>query len=87
MPPITDAALRNLRQRYHCAYTAHQSCVLALNEATMSGKRPSPELLEKEAAALRERAEARAGQLAGWTELANDNGPHEPPCVRTVERA
>lgn len=69
MPPVTDERLRELRQRYNAAYTAYQSCVLALNEAITSGNGPTPELLKNEAAALRELTEARANLLAAIGEL------------------
>jgi hypothetical protein len=59
MPGVTEAELRELRQRYNAAYTAYQSCVLALNEASVSGKGASRDLLENEARALRELTEAR----------------------------
>ncbi len=73
MPPVTDERLRELRQRYNAAYTAYQSCVLALNEAIASGKGPTPALLENEAAALHELTDARAKLLAAIGGLA------EPP--------
>ena len=60
MAPITDVALRQLRQIYNTAYSAYQSCVLALNEAATLGKPASPELLVNEAAALRVLTDARA---------------------------
>jgi len=68
MPPVTDERLRELRLRYNAAYTAYQSCVLALNEAAMSGKPPSNTLLENEAKALRELTEARAKLLAAMAD-------------------
>jgi hypothetical protein len=71
MTAITDAALRESRLKYNAAYTAYQSCVIALNEAAMSGKKPSPELLKKESTALRELTEARSRLLAAMAELAN----------------
>ena len=71
---ITEATLRDLRQRYNAAYTAYQSCVLALNEVSMSGKRPSPELLANEAKALHELTEARGKLLAALAEGARDDG-------------
>ena len=61
---ITEAALRDLRLIYNAAYTAYQSCVQALNEATTSGKHPSAQLIKNEAAALRELSDARAKLLA-----------------------
>ena len=60
---------RELRQRYNAAYTAYQSCVLALNEAAMAGHAPSQELLDAEAKALRELTEARASLLAAMAEI------------------
>jgi hypothetical protein len=68
MPPISDEQLRELRMRYNAAYTAYQSCVLALNEAAMSGKPPSKTLLENEAKSLGELTEARAKLLAAMAE-------------------
>lgn len=53
-----DEIIRELRQRYQAAYTAYQSCVDALT-ASMKHGGPTDELLEKEAAALRELNEAR----------------------------
>jgi hypothetical protein len=69
MPPVTDVQLRELRHRYNAAYTAYQSCVIALNEAAMSGVPLSHELLDKEAKALRELNEARAKLLAAMAEM------------------
>jgi hypothetical protein len=66
---ITDDDLRKLRLKYNAAYTAYQSCVIALNEAAMSGKKPSKELRENEAKALRELTDARAKLLAAMNEL------------------
>ena len=57
--PITEAELRELRLRYESAYDAYQSCVHALAELGRNGGRPSRELLENEAKALRELTEAR----------------------------
>lgn len=74
MPPVTEERLRELQLRYKAAYTAHQSCVLALNESARSGKPPSPELLRIEATALRELTDARTKRLDVLAELAN-----EPP--------
>jgi hypothetical protein len=62
MPTITDAELRELRLRYNAAYAAYQGCMIALNEAVMTGEAASPALLKKEAEALRELTEAR-GEL------------------------
>jgi len=66
---ITDAALRELRLRYNAAYSAYQSCVMALNEAIMSGQ--SAELLE--AKSLRELTESRAKLLRGIAGLVFDH--------------
>jgi hypothetical protein len=60
---VSDAAIRELRLRYNAAYSAYQSCVMALNEAVFSGTKPSPELIEKEAKALHELTEARGKLL------------------------
>ncbi len=68
VPPFSAKDLRELRLRYnaaYAAYAAYQSCVLALSEAEMSGKKPSPELLKNETAALGESTDARAKLLAG----------------------
>ncbi len=65
--PISDAALRELRQRYNTAYTAYQSCVIALNQALMSGQPPPKSLLDNEATALRELTDARGNLLAGMS--------------------
>ena len=54
--------------RYNAAYTAYQSCVLALNDAAMSGKPPSKTLLENEARSLRELTEARGKLLAAMAD-------------------
>ena len=69
MSRMTQDKLRELRLKYNAAYTAYQSCVLALNEAAMAGTKPSPELLENEAKALRELTEARRALLVGMAEL------------------
>ena len=68
MPRISEAALRELRLRYNSAYTAYQSCVRALTEAAASGIKPSADLLEKEANALRQLTEARAELLAAMAQ-------------------
>ena len=73
MTKITDAALRELRLKYNAAYAAYQSCVMALNEAVISGKKPKPELLQNEAAALRELTDARGKLLRALAGLANDD--------------
>ena len=62
------SALQTLRMRYKAAYTAYQSCVRALTEASMSGAPLSKELLENEAKALRELTEARGNLLAAMAE-------------------
>ena len=70
---LTDAELRELRLRYNAAYAAYQSCVMAMNEAIISGQKPTPELLENESKALRELTEARAKLLRGLAGRANDD--------------
>jgi hypothetical protein len=64
MPTAKHAAIRFLRMKYQIAHDAHQSCVRALNEAGMSGQLPSAQLLEREAKAARELAEASRNLLA-----------------------
>ena len=71
MPP-TSTDLQALRMKYNAAYTAYRSCVEALSNGSMAGEAPSPELLEKEANALRELTRARAKLLAAMGELADD---------------
>jgi ABC-type branched-subunit amino acid transport system substrate-binding protein len=51
-----EAELLTLRLRYEAAYDAYRCCVKALAEA---GRRPSHQLLVKEASALRALREAR----------------------------
>ena len=63
-PIPSEADLRTLRARYNAAYSAYQSCLIALNEAAATGAAPSKELLESEAKALRELTEARGNLLA-----------------------
>jgi len=70
---LTDAELRELRLRYNAAYAAYQGCVIAINEAIISGQKPTPELLENESKALRELTEARAKLLRGLAGRANDD--------------
>jgi hypothetical protein len=72
MPTISDAELRALRLRYNAAYSAYQSCVLALNEIVLAGQPASDELLKSEAAALRELTEARGKLLHGLAVAANE---------------
>ena len=72
MPSIADAELRALRLRYNAAYSAYQSCVMALNEAVISGVLASPELLKNEAAALRELTDARGKLLDAMAAAANE---------------
>ena len=72
--PITEATLRDLRHRYNAAYTAYHGCVQALTEVTMSGKRPSPDLLANEANALHELTESRGRLLAALAEAQKDEG-------------
>jgi hypothetical protein len=61
---VTGQQLRTLKQKYQIAYEAYQSCVKALTEAGLKGNKPSPELLDKEAEALRTLTDARAQLLA-----------------------
>jgi hypothetical protein len=70
MPRATEEKLRELRQRYQAAYTAYQSCVDALTDASFRGERPPAELMEKEAKALRELNEARAAYRDALLEIA-----------------
>jgi len=74
MTLITDAALRDLRLRYNAAYAAYQSCVMALQEAIMSGTGPTKELVEKEAKALRALTGSRAMLLRGLADQVSDDG-------------
>ena len=74
MPPIAEAALQELRMRYHAAYTAYQACVRAVTEATMSGAVPSATLLEQEANALGALTKTRASLLEAMMA-----GAAEPP--------
>ena len=68
MPPVAQAALQELRMRYHAAYTAYQACVRAVTEATMSGSMPSSALLEQEAKALGALTKTRASLLAAMAD-------------------
>ena len=54
--------------RYKAVFTAHQDCVRALNEASMSGEPTTPELLAKETKARQELADTRAALLAAMAE-------------------
>ena len=60
----SEADLRALRLRYNAAYSAYQSCVIAINEAAMSGQPASKQLLDNVAQALRDLNEARGALLA-----------------------
>jgi hypothetical protein len=76
MPPLAEAALQELRLRYHAAYAAYQACVRAVTEATMSGQIPSPMLLEQEAKALGALTKTRANLLAAMmTGAGNEAAP------------
>jgi hypothetical protein len=59
-----DAELRTLRMRYKSAFAAHQGWARKLAEASSSGEKPSPELVERETQASREVTQARAALLA-----------------------
>jgi hypothetical protein len=67
MPPVNDTVLQELRMRYHAAYSAYQSCVRAVAEATMAGSLPSTALLEHEAKALGALNSLRARLMAAMT--------------------
>jgi hypothetical protein len=69
LPAPSEADLRELRLRYNAAYSAYQSCLIALNEAAMSGQAPSRSLLENEANALRELTEARGNLIAAMAQI------------------
>ena len=68
---LTEADMRALRLRYNAAYSAYQDCMIAINEAAMSGQPASPELLKNEAKALRELTEARGNLLAAMAASRN----------------
>ena len=68
MPRLTEAALITLRMRYRTAYEAYQSCVKALTEAGAHGNKPSLELVDNEAKAIRRLTETRAKLLAAMAE-------------------
>jgi hypothetical protein len=70
---FSNGTLRELRLRYNAAYAAYQSCVKALNEAVLSGKRPTAELLENEAKSLRELTESRANLLSALIQVTNND--------------
>ena len=80
MRPPAEAALQDLRLRYHAAYTAYQACVRAVTEATMSGSIPSEALLEQEAKALGALTKTRASLLAAMADNAGAAGrpPSDP---------
>ncbi len=63
-PNIIRAQLQQLRLNYNAIYTAYRGCVEALSKASIDGGTPSPDLLQKEVAALRELTEVRADLLA-----------------------
>jgi hypothetical protein len=68
MSAVSEAALRELRQRYNAAHAAYQSCARDRNEAEASGGRPSADLLTREANALQTLTEARAELLAAMAQ-------------------
>jgi hypothetical protein len=68
LPAPSEADLRELRLRYNAAYSAYQSCLIALNEAAMSGQAPSKALLDNEAKALRDLTEARGNLIAAMAQ-------------------
>jgi hypothetical protein len=75
MPGASEAALQDLRMRYRTAHAAYQACVRAVTEATMSGERPSPTLLEREARALAALTKLRTNLLAAMAEHADSPQP------------
>jgi hypothetical protein len=79
MPRVTESALAALRMRYHAAHAAHQSCLRAITEASLSGSEIAPALLEHEAKALRELAKLRAELLAAMTHDGVDEAADQPP--------
>ena len=85
MPLASDPALHELRMRYQAAYTAHQACVRAVTEATMSGIMPSSAMLEQEAKALAALTKLRATLLASMAEAAGGAAPpgDQLRCART----
>jgi hypothetical protein len=72
LPAPAESDLRELRLRYNAAYSAYQSCLIALNEAAMSGRPASKALLENEAKALRELTEARGNLIAAMAQVTPD---------------
>jgi hypothetical protein len=78
MPPVAQAALQELRMRYHAAHTAYQGCVRAVTEATMSGSLPSSALLEQEAKALAALTKTRASLLAAMADAGAAGPPSGP---------
>jgi hypothetical protein len=69
LPAPFEADLRELRMRYNAAYSAYQSCLIAINEAAATGQPASKALLENEANALRELNEARGNLIAAMGRL------------------
>jgi|SRR5688572_10198816 hypothetical protein len=69
----TEADLRTLRLRYNAAYSAYQACLIAINEAAMSGQTASADLLKNEAAALRELNDARGNLIAAMAAMAKNH--------------
>jgi hypothetical protein len=72
-PAPSEADLRTLRLRYNAAYSAYQACLIAINEAAMSGQTASPELLKQEAAALRELNDARGNLIAAMAAMVKNH--------------
>ena len=71
-PSITQAQPQSLRLTYNAAYTAYRSCDEALSKASMGVGPPSPDLLQKEANALRELTKARANLLAAMRDSSDE---------------
>jgi hypothetical protein len=70
--PISETTLRELRQSYNAAFTAYQSCLKDVNEATMRSGGASLDLSAKVAEALHELTEARSKLLAALAEAEKD---------------
>jgi hypothetical protein len=66
---VTQSQMQSLRLTYDAAYTAYRSCVEALSKGSMAAETPSPDLLLKEATALRELTQARANLLVAMRNL------------------
>jgi hypothetical protein len=76
--PVTDAQLVDLRLKYEAAFSAYQSCVLALEVVWRAGEIPQAQLLERHAAALRELNAERTRYRDALVRVAflSDDSPH-----------